>query len=201
MASGVGSHGSRAALRVGCHCVNSFNKVVAGRSRTRKNPRPSLTTLKGRECRIALFACAQRERRAIMTHPWCHPACRMCPFHLERNENATTFSRLLRRVETSHLCLLIPVGQHGDFLRPAAHEGVPRGLHHSELPLCFGSLSGATSRTLFAQRGSTCNQFASPSIAVARKKVNPASREIFFSRNVLQWTVYDISKNCIAPVR
>jgi len=46
------------------------------------------------------------------------------------------------------------------FLRLAAHEGVPGGLIHSELPLCFGSLSGATSHTLFAQRGSDCYELA-----------------------------------------
>src|SRR5579883_437384 len=46
----------------------------------------------------------------------------------------------------------------GDFLRLAAHEGVRGEPVHSELPLCFGSLSAATSRTLFAQRGSVCSE-------------------------------------------
>src|SRR5579883_1125733 len=47
----------------------------------------------------------------------------------------------------------------GDFLRLAAHEGVRGGPVHSELPLCFGSLSAATSLTLFAQRGTVCSEF------------------------------------------
>src|SRR5581483_2498046 len=48
----------------------------------------------------------------------------------------------------------------GDFLRLAAHEGVRGGPLRSELPLCFGSLSVATSPTLFAQRGTVfCYNF------------------------------------------
>lgn len=75
----------------------------------------------------------------------------------------TTFSWLLRCVGAIHPDLLIPANPASsqairDFLRSAAHEGVLRELHHSELPLCFGSLLGATSRTLFAQRGSACDR-------------------------------------------
>src|SRR5579883_3374720 len=58
----------------------------------------------------------------------------------------------------------------GDFLRLAAHEGVRGEPVHSELPLCFGSLSAATSRTLFAQRGSVCSEIVFQGYQQTRKK-------------------------------
>jgi hypothetical protein len=58
----------------------------------------------------------------------------------------------------------------GDFLRLAAHEGVRGGPVHSELPLCFGSLSAATSRTLFAQRGTVCSELVFQGYQQTRKK-------------------------------
>lgn len=60
---------------------------------------------------------------------------------------------------TTHPRLLIFAGcPAGDFLRLAAREGVRGGPIHSELSLCFGSLSGATSRTLFVQRGTVSDE-------------------------------------------
>jgi len=58
--------------------------------------------------------------------------------------------RLFCCMGTTHLFLLVSKG----FLRPAAHEGVPRRRIHSELSPYIGSLSVAMSRTMFARRGS-----------------------------------------------
>ncbi len=44
---------------------------------------------------------------------------------------------------TTHLPYLLS-DEPENFLRSAAHEGVLRAHSHSELPLCFGSLSVAT---------------------------------------------------------
>jgi len=79
-----------------------------------------------------------------------------------RWKDVTTFQRLLRCMGATHPCLLISASLASiwriarDFLRRAAHEGVPGGPIHSELSHCFRSLSAATSRTLFAQRGPAC---------------------------------------------
>lgn len=70
-----------------------------------------------------------------------------------------------------------------DFLRQAAHEGVRGELHHSELPLSFGSLSVATSRTLFVPRGSDYYFFYGLSIAVIARKVNCIS--IYNGRGII----------------
>src|SRR2546430_7012848 len=59
--------------------------------------------------------------------------------------------RLFCCMGTTHLFLLASKG----FLRPAAHEGVPSRLIHSELSPYIGSLSVAMSRTMFARRGQT----------------------------------------------
>ena len=92
-----------------------------------------------------------------MLRPWCHPYClsisvrdathwrhpgllRCC------KGRKTTFCWLLYCEGTTHLFLLASVQVRycmlaAGFLRSAAHEGVLRGLSHSELPLFIGSLS------------------------------------------------------------
>ncbi len=66
-----------------------------------------------------------------------------------------------------------------DFLRLAAHEGVLGRLHHSELPLSFGSLLGAVSHTLFAQRGSVLCLYNKHNIVSCKVNIATLPRQGF----------------------
>jgi len=136
---------------------------VPGKEQGNKKPPPLPDdSLKGRECQ-AVFSAVPAGMPAHSLHTrgatLIVTACCFA-FSSHRRDgwwHVTTFSRFFRCMGTTHPCLLTSAGCPArDFLRLAAHEGVRGGPIHSELPLCFGSLSVTASRTLFVQRGTVC---------------------------------------------